>query len=78
MEALKLNADAHTIVMGLLHNYVQRQMQEPGPTKTAETLGHMLAGIKTSRYYRVDIPESGRALMAREYLLGILTDRPGV
>lgn len=78
MAAVKLDGDAHKIVMTLLNNYVQRQLADARPTKTAEALGHLLAGIKISRYYRVDIPEPGRTLMAREYLRGILTDRPGV
>lgn len=78
MEAVVLTADAHTIVTGLLTDYVTRQLDSPNPTKTAESIGQMLAGMRISRYYRVDIPESARSLLAREYLRGILTDRPGV
>ena len=78
MEGRILTADSHTLVTGLLTDYVKGQLANPRPTKTAESLGQMLAGVRISRYYRVDIPEPGRSLMAREYLLGILTDRPGV
>ena len=78
MQARILTADAHTVVTDFLSDYVKGQLSSPYPTKTAESIGQMLAGEKIANYYRVDIPEPGRSLMAREYLLGILTDRPAV
>ena len=77
MEAMKMG-DSHKIVMEMLSNYVGRQLNQARPTKTAEVLAHLLAGIRVTRHYRVDIPEPGRSLMAREYLRGVLTDFPGV
>lgn len=70
--------DPHKIVMGFITNYVRRQMGGARPNKTAEAMAHLLAGVRTSRLYRVDIREAERNVVAHEYLRGILADRPGV
>ena len=66
--------DPHTIVTELLTKYTYTQLSRPMGNKTAESMAHMLAGMRISRYYRVDIPEGERNLMAREFLRGVLTD----
>lgn len=66
--------DPHKVVMDYLTEYTCKQLGRSGGNKTAEGLAHWLAGMRISRYYRKDIPESERNLMAREFLRGILTD----
>ncbi len=66
--------DPHAIVTGILTEYTLKELARPTGNKTAEAMGHMLAGMRISRYYRVDMPEPGRNLIAREFLLGMLSD----
>ena len=66
--------DPHKVVTELLTRYTRKQLSRPGGNITAEAIGHTLAGMRVSRYYRVDIPEAQRNLMAREFLRGILAD----
>ena len=77
MEGMKIG-DPYKIVMGMIRSYVQRQYADDRPTMTAELLANTLTGVRWARYYRVDLPEPGRNLMAREMLRGVITDRPGV
>jgi hypothetical protein len=71
--------DPHKIVMGLLTRYVRGELDGADtPTKTAEALSHLLAGIRVSRLYRRDVPEQARNSLAREYLRGILTDHRAI
>lgn len=73
MLGMKLT-DPHKIVTDILTNYASAELSSPRGNKTAEALAHLLSGMRISRYYRVDIPEGSRNLMAREFLRGILTD----
>lgn len=66
--------DPHKIVTEYLTEYAHKQLGRPGGNKTAEGLAHLLAGMRISRRYRMDIPEGERNFMAREFLRGILTD----
>ena len=75
MVGLKLT-DPFKITTEMLTNYAREQLDRPKGNKTAEAIAQVLAGIRVSRYYRVDIPEPGRNLMAREFLKGVLTDGP--
>ena len=66
--------DPHKIVTELLTKYAYTQLSRPVGNKTAESIAHYLTGMRVSRYYRADIPEGQRNLMAREFLRGVLTD----
>lgn len=66
--------DPHKIVTEMLTKYAYAQLSRPMGNKTAEAIAQMLAGARIARYYRVDIPEKERNLIAREFLRGILTD----
>lgn len=67
-------ADPHKIVTKYLTDYARAELSRSGGNKTAEALAHMLAGMRVSRYYRVDIAEGERNLIAREFLRGVLAD----
>ncbi|CAK7063913.1 MAG: hypothetical protein DELT_01553 [Desulfovibrio sp.] len=66
--------DPHAIVTSLLTDYVQKELAKGSGNKTAESLASTLAGVRISRQYRRDIPESDRNVIAREFLRGILAD----
>ncbi|SBV90765.1 hypothetical protein KL86DPRO_10083 [uncultured delta proteobacterium] len=66
--------DPHKIVTEYLTEYACKHLSGSRGNITAEGLAHVLAGMRISRYYRMDIPESDRNFMAREFLRGILTD----
>lgn len=66
--------DPHKIVVSMLTDYVQKELARNNNNKVAESMGHMLAGMRISRLYRRDIAEPARNLIAREFLRGILAD----
>lgn len=70
--------DPHKIVMELLTRNVQKELAAANPSTTAESIGHILAGIRMARLYRRDIAEPLRNTIAREYLRGILMDYPRI
>lgn len=67
-------SDPFRITTEMLTDYVREQFGRPAATKTAESLAHLLAGIRVSEYYRTDISEADRTLLAREFLRGVLAD----
>lgn len=69
-----LLADSHKIVTDQLRNYVERQLDSGSVNKTAEAIGHYLAGLKVSRYYRADMTEPENTLISRQFLRGVLAD----
>lgn len=69
-----LLADSHEIVTAQMRNYVERQIDSGSVNKTAEAIGHYLAGMKISRYYRVDMTEPEKTLISRQFLRGVLAD----
>jgi len=73
MVGMKLT-NPHKVVTEALVKYADAQLRRSTGNKTAESIAHYLAGMRISRYYRVDIPEGQRNLMAREFLRGVLTD----
>lgn len=73
MVGVKLT-DPHKMMMQYLADYAYSQLSRSTGNKTAESLAHMLAGMRIAQYYRVDIPEGKRNSMAREFLRGILAD----
>lgn len=73
MVGMKFN-DPHKIVMEMLTQYVRKELTTGSPSKTAEAMGNILAGVRTSRLYRRDVAEPLRNVIAREYLRGILAD----
>ena len=66
--------DPHKIVTEYLTKFAYNELTESTGNKTAEGLAYYLAGMRISRHYRMDIPESTRNVVAREFLRGILTD----
>lgn len=66
--------DPHKIVTTMMTEYTLKQLNGSYTNKTAEAIGHMLAGMRVSRHYRRDVPEAERYTMAREFLRGILAD----
>lgn len=68
--------DPSKITMELLTDYVRGKLERSPGNKTAQSLAHMLAGLRVSRYYRMDMPEPGHSLISREFLRGVLTDGP--
>lgn len=67
--------DPYKIVNNMLTDYVRKELARSGNNKTAESLGHLLAGIRISRMYRRDLSESAKNEIAHEFLRGVLTDR---
>lgn len=66
--------DPHTMVVNMLTDYVRKELARDSTNIVAESMGHMLAGMRVSRLYRRDIAEPGRNVIAREFLRGILAD----
>ena len=73
MVGIKLT-DPHSIVTAMLTDYANAQLKSSSMNKTAESFGHLLAGMRISRYYRRDISEQDRNVIAHEFLRGVLAD----
>lgn len=67
-----ITTDAHTIVTNLLTDFAGQHLASGN--KTAEALSHLLAGMRTAEYYRVDLNKDRPTVIAREYLRGVLAD----
>lgn len=70
-----IGSDSHEIVADMLVKYADKQLSRPNGNKTAESIAHLLAGMRVTEYYRVEPGQGQRNSLAHEFLRGVLADK---
>lgn len=70
-----MGSGSHEIVADMLARYADEQLSRPYGNKTAESIAHLLAGMRVTERYRVEPSQGQRNSLAHEFLRGVLTDK---